>query len=319
MTRRGLILGGTALLAAVGGGIGYWWRGRAEALPKARPPATAADFAAAHHPIPTPQGPMSTYHLGHSLVGRDMPAMLAQMAGHTYHSQLGWGSSLRNHWQGPEHVNGYDAENAHSAFRPAREALQSGQYDVVVLTEMVELRDAIAWHASPHYLAQWAVLAREANPAVRLYLYESWHALDTAEGWEVRIAKDLPELWEGTLLRGALAWGGPALSLIPAGQVMAAAVAAAESGALPEVTGRAAFFATTPEGKPDLIHPSPLGSYLVALTHYAVIYQRSPEGLPAQLSRIDGPPLDLSPALAAALQKLVWEVVSRSPFTGIAP
>ena len=47
-------------------------------------------------PLPPPADPLATYHLGHSLVGRDMPAMLAQMAGHDHASQLGWGASLRN-------------------------------------------------------------------------------------------------------------------------------------------------------------------------------------------------------------------------------
>jgi hypothetical protein len=45
-------------------------------------------------PLPAPKGPLKTYHLGHSLVGRDMPAMLAQLAGHEYHSQLGWSKAL---------------------------------------------------------------------------------------------------------------------------------------------------------------------------------------------------------------------------------
>ncbi len=42
-------------------------------------------------PLPAPEGPLTVFHLGHSLVGRDMPAMLAQLAGHGSHaSQLGW-------------------------------------------------------------------------------------------------------------------------------------------------------------------------------------------------------------------------------------
>ena len=118
-------------------------------------------------------------------------------------------------------------------------------------------------------------------------------------------------------MRGAMAWGAPALSLIPGGQVMAAAVRAAEAGGLPEVSTRRDFFAVSPEGEPDQIHPSPLGSYLIALAHYAVLYQRSPEGLPGQVALVDHPDLDLSPALAAALQRLVWKVVKTVPRTGL--
>lgn len=317
MMRRKALFGGAAALALIGGGIGWWRERRADRLPPGRAPVSAEAFAAAHQPLPAPTGPLVTYHLGHSLVGRDMPKILAQFAGHGFASQLGWGASLRNHWRGPEAVNGFSAENAHGDFRPAHEALSSGQYDAVVFTEMVELRDAIQWHGSPHYLAQWANLARSANPAARLYLYETWHPLDTSDGWETRITRDLSSLWEAELLRGAMAWGAPPLSLIPGGQVMLAAVRAAEAGGIPGVESRAAFFAVSPEGKPDQIHPSPLGSYLMALTHYAVLYQRSPEGLPGRVVLVDNPPLDLPPELAAALQRLVWKVVSSVARTGI--
>lgn len=317
MMRRTALLGGAAALAFLGGGVGWWRSRQSDRLPAGRPPVSAEVFAAAHRALPPPEGPMATYHLGHSLVGRDMPKILAQLAGHSFASQLGWGASLRNHWQGPEAVNGFEVENAHADFRPAREALASGQYDVVVFTEMVELRDAIQWHGSPYYLAQWANLAKAANPDVRLYLYETWHALDTADGWETRITRDLPELWEGEVLRGAMAWEAPALSLIPGGQVLLAAARAAEAGGLPGLESRRDFFGVSPEGKPDQIHLSALGSYLIALTHYAVIYQRSPTGLPGRVSLVDQPELEVPADLAAALQRLVWKVVTSVRRTGI--
>lgn len=55
-------------------------------------------------PLPQPSGPMSVFHLGHSLVGRDMPAMLAQLAGHDHASQLGWGTPLKAHWEPDEPI-----------------------------------------------------------------------------------------------------------------------------------------------------------------------------------------------------------------------
>ena len=59
------------------------------------------------NPLPHPKGPMRVFHLGHSLVGRDMPAMLAQLApkGHAYESQLGWGTTLKAHWGPKEEIN----------------------------------------------------------------------------------------------------------------------------------------------------------------------------------------------------------------------
>ncbi|MFD1807714.1 hypothetical protein ACFSHQ_04690 [Gemmobacter lanyuensis] len=84
-------------------GIGVlWWLWSARTL---SPAAFAARYT---EPLP-PQPPAAVYHLGHSLVGRDMPAMLAQLLRHRYHSQLGWGASLNQHWQGA--VPGLAEEN----------------------------------------------------------------------------------------------------------------------------------------------------------------------------------------------------------------
>ena len=64
-----------------------------------------------------------------------------------------------------------------------------------------------------------------------------------------------------------------------------------------------------PESPPDDVHPSQLGVYIVALTHYAVIFRRSPVGLPT----VDGIP----EATARRLQNLVWGVVTSDPRTGV--
>lgn len=319
MLRRVMLLGGGAVLAL---GAAWFWqrRGTPEpALPGPRAPVPLAELDAAYAPLARPEGPMPVYHLGHSLVGRDMPAFLAQMAGHPYDSQLGWGTPLRAHWEADMAINGFEAENDHPRFRPVREALASGDYDAVVLTEMVSLEDAIRWHASPHYLALWADYARDGNPDARIYLYESWHGLDIEGGWLERIDGDLSRLWEGEVLQGAAAWGAQSIHVIPAGQVMAASARAAEAGQIPGLSRREDLMRKNPDGSQDPIHPSDLGNYIVALTHYAVLYHRSPEGLPHALTRADGSSLEIPPDTAAALQRLTWQVVSATPRTGIAP
>lgn len=299
-----------ALILAAGATVG---RLAGSAAEPALDPATLV--ARLSQPLPPPDGPLRTYHLGHSLVGREMPVMLTDMANarlpqdrasqHVSHSQLGWGASLAQHWSGE--VPGLDAENTHPAHRPAAQAIDSGDYDAVVLTEMVELRDAIRWHDSAASLARWAARARAANPDVRLYLYETWHRLDDPEGWEARIAQDRSTLWEAGLLAPAMAKGGTGtIHIIPAGQVMAAAVAAIEAGRIPGLTSRAGLFT-------DQIHPSALGNWLVALTHFATLYQQSPAGLPPPAALADLP----APAIAM-LQDLVWQVVLADPATGLA-
>lgn len=280
-------------------------------------------------PLPAPRAPLRVFHLGHSLVGRDMPAMLAQLAGagmgrgHGYESQLGWGTSLNQHWQGRKAVNGFEAENAHDRYRDARAAVGSGDYDAVVLTEMVELRDAIRYHDSAKALHRWAELARGASPGTRVYLYETWHRLDDPEGWLTRLDTDLERYWEGRLLLPDLAKSGPdrPLYVIPAGQVMARFVRAVEAqGGVGNVKNRESLFARDADGALDPIHLNDLGAYLVALTHYAVLYHRSPAGLPHRLMRADGTAADAPDRPAAELmQRTVWEVVTGYPKTGVAP
>ncbi len=262
-----------------------------------------------------PVGPLTTYHLGHSLVGRDMPAMLAQMAGHEQASQLGWGASLAQHRQGD--VPGFAVENAHPGHRPVAKALATGGYDALILTEMVELRDALRWHDSAAELAHWATLAKAANPAIRVFLYETWHRLDDASGWLERIDSDLQALWLDRLLYPAVREAGP-IYLIPGGQVMAAAARAAEAGLVPGLTDRRHLFATGKDGRPDTIHFNDLGAWLMAMTHFAVMYQRPPLGLPHRLARADGSPADSVPnAAAPVLQQVVWQVVTGYRATGM--
>jgi len=278
---------------------------------------SASAFAARYaEPLP-PKAPAAVYHLGHSLVGRDMPAMLAQLLGHRYHSQLGWGASLNQHWQGA--VPGLAEENRPPAYRPAQEALASGEYDAVVLTEMVELRDAIRYHDSARALADWVRLARGARPDVRVYLYESWHRLDDPQGWLERLDRDLPDLWEGALLRRAMAQRDVGtVYVIPAGQVMAALVRRIEAGEVPGLSGRRDLFGLMPDGSPDPIHLNDLGAYVVALTHAAVLTGQSPVGLPHALRRADGTPATAPTAEAARImQVVVWQVVSRYALTGV--
>lgn len=300
--RKGLL---ALAAAAVAGGLWWWQQAR---LAKPLAPEVLMERLAT--PLAAPTGPMAVYHLGHSLVGREMPALLAQMGGHDHASQLGWGSSLKDHWTGD--VAGFETENAHPNHQPAGEALDSGRFPVVVLTEMVEIRDAIRYHDSARHLALWAARARAARPDVRLYLYETWHRTDDPEGWLARIDADGARYWQGDLLAGAMAQEGVGeIYVIPGGPVMAAAVRAIEAGAVPGLTSRDDLFARDEAGAVDTIHFNQIGAYLMALTHYAVIYQRSPEGMQ------EGLITDLSPETALALQRIVWDVVSGYSLTGM--
>lgn len=307
MTRRKTIL--ASLAAALGGGGLYW------AL--TRPPSAASVRARLlGKSVTTPTAPMGVFHLGHSLVNRDMPAMLAQLApsGHRYDSQLGWGTTLQAHW-GDAPINGFEAENAHPRFRPAMEAVQSGDYDAIVLTEMVEIRASIRYYDSPEYLAKWAEKALKARPDVRLYLYETWHQLDDPEGWLERIDLDHERYWLSRVLGPALARlpDGTNIFLIPAGPVLAAFVREVEAkGGLGNVRDRTDLFSRAEDGTQDVIHLNDLGNYLVALTHYTVLYQQSTVGLPHALMRADGSPAAAPTLETARLMQEVTDSVVRN-------
>lgn len=276
--------------------------------------------------LEAPENAMRVFHLGHSLVGRDMPAMvqqLAQAAGfeaHGFESQLGWGASLRSHWEPSVEIPGFEAENAHDRYRDAHEAVESGDYDAFVLTEMVELRDAIRWHDAPEYMRRWLQSIRAQRPDARVYLYETWHNLDDPAGWMNRIHADAGTLWEQTLLGPS--WSdrelGP-VHVIPAGRVVAAFAQALEAqGGTDDMQSHHGLFARLPDGELDLIHMSDRGMYLIALIHFAVLYHQPVVGLPHELLRADGTPADAPSAETAELmQRVVWDVVTSLQITGI--
>ena len=309
------VMGGLAAVKLAGGPAGVRLRIKQVFAP---PPISRTAFEAMYTtPLPPLRPPVKIYHLGHSLVGGVLPAMLSQLGGHEYAKQLGWGASLKQHWQGT--ADGMDQANDPEHYREAHDALASGSYDVAVFTEMLELRDAIRWHESPLYLAKWIALAHQARPDLRIYLYETWHWLDDPKGWLERLESDRTELWEDGVLRPAMGYPDVGtVHVIPGGSVMAAAVRLIEAGRVPGVASRRDLFAINADGSPDPIHFNDLGAYLMALTHYAVIYQQSPEGLPHQLSHADGTPAAaFTPDAAAILQKVVWSVVSGYRATGV--
>lgn len=275
-------------------------------------------------PLTQPEKSLAVFYIGHSLVGRDIPAMVKQLAGseHRYEVQLGWGTTLKAHWDPKkEPINGFERENNHPRYRNAQEAVDSGDYDALVLTEMVEIKDAIKYYDSWDYLSRWAKRGWEKNPQLRVYLYETWHKIDDPEGWLNRLDRDLGLYWEGEILARAMAVEGVnrPIYVIPAGQVFARFIREIEQrGGVAEVKNKEALFALDADGKQDPIHVNDLGAYLAALTHYSVLYHRSPVGLPSELQRADGSPAKAPSAeVARLMQEVVWDVVTHYPKTGV--
>ncbi len=273
--------------------------------------------------VPAPAGELQVFHLGHSLVGRNMPAFLQQLAGgdHDYRSQLGWGATLKSHWDPDVEINGFEFENQHNKYQDVHEAIVSGELDAFVMTEMVEIKDAIRYFDSANYLHEFAAYISRHSPQTRVFLYESWHHVDDERGWFTRLDEDYPEHWLGQILYPALARSEQTarIHVIPVGQVLAAFFRVVEErDGVPGITQPEDIFIRNDDGTLDAIHVNDIGMYLVALVHYAVLYQRSPEGLQHQLARADGTPATAPSAEAAALmQQITWDVVSRDFHTGL--
>lgn len=250
--------------------------------------------------------------IGHSLVGPDLPAMVEtalKLRGREeaeVQAQLIAGAPLRWHWE----------HSAEGAPVDGRARLAAGGVDALVLTEGIPLAAQVQWNDSAGFVEKWAAAAWEQNPQTQVFVYETWHSLKSGTGaavehdpgagvdWAVRIAADLPQ-WESLAARADAARpeGAPPVRLIPAGQAMAQAAAAAAAGDLPGVADVQALFA-------DDIHPNGKGLYLLAMVQVAALTGESPEGLPARLTRAwkDRGSV-ISDELALAMQRIAWAAV----------
>lgn len=274
-------------------------------------------------PLPVVEKPLRVFHLGHSLVGPDMPAFLSQFAGqgHVFNSQLGWGTTLRAHWEPDVPIKGFDESNRGDAFRDFREATAAQNYDAFVLTEMVEIKSAIRYHDSAKYLARIADHIRRESPESLIYFYESWHEYQEEATWMDRLDRDYDRYWLSRVVDAAMTRAeeeGP-IYLVPVGQVMHALFTVLkEQGPVAGLTGPDSIFAALEDGSLDTIHLNDLGNYLVATVHFAVLYRQTPVGLPIRVNNGRGEPArGITPEAARLIQRVTWEVVSGDMRTGV--
>ena len=259
-------------------------------------------------PVAGQGGSTSVFLIGHSLVNHDMPQMLAALAedaGITYSGgrQIINGANLQYQWN-----NSHDAEGT-----DAREALPTGDWDVLVMTEAVPLDNHLTWSDTHGFAAQFHDLAIAANPDTRTYIYETWHCINSglAAGcewddnddvpWRERLEQDLPK-WQGIADQLNSEIVGPDVRLVPAGQAMGLLHDRAEAGQIPGISQAFDLYR-------DDIHLTDVGDYFVALVMFASIFQSSPEGLTYEISDQWGVPYDLPDGQTAqVMQALAWEV-----------
>ncbi|MFC3570680.1 hypothetical protein [Paracoccus sp. TOH] len=239
---------------------------------------------------------VSALYIGHSLVSPALPGMLQELLGEPVEMQIINGAPLEIQWTGPQYAQGVNG----------REWLPNHPVRALVITERVPLASAADYHDTAGYAAKWVDLARQSNPQVKPYLYETWDYIEpgSTKPWRDRILADLPQ-WQAIAdqVNQDLAKGQEPMRLIPAGLGMVRLHDAIEAGRVPGATTIRDFFV-------DDIHPTEGGGfYYLAMIHYAVLTGESPVGLINQIPGGGGPYPEVPKDQAAVLQALAWETV----------
>jgi hypothetical protein len=221
-------------------------------------------------------------------------------------SEIG-GSRVIDHWDVP------DAENKTKA------ALRTGQVDVLTLAPIF-MPDA--------GIERFATLALVHNPDIRIIVQEIWLRKDTYEP----TAREMPRTVDhnaitGTELRKRHAplfksiddhvaelnrkLGKQVLFVVPTGQAVIALRERILAGKAGGLKAPSELF-TDPTG-----HATQPLEVLVAYCHYAVIYHRSPVGLPPPWILAKEQKPEWGAETVRVLQEVAWEAVTQHPQSGV--
>jgi len=262
--------------------------------------------------VPDPTRGCRVFTAGHSfhVFVADILPELARSAGIAGHVSLGaqflGGSRTVEHWDLPAAANA------------AREALRNGRVDVLTLSPTV--------HPDPG-VGHFARLAVAHNPDVRVTVQESWAPFDGLIAAQLRpgfggrdalTADDLRvlhgpyfESLEADVTTVNRALGRPVVAVAPVGHALITLREHVRAGRAPGVRTQEELF-TDPVG-----HPGPVVRVLAAYAHFAVIYGRSPAGLPAPSALTGVSGRDGRDGLNRLLQGLAWDAVLRHPLSGV--
>ena len=223
------------------------------------------------------------------------------------------GSKVAWHWGAPEEKN------------QAKEALASGQVDVLTTTPIYLPDDGIE---------KFARLGLEHNPNLRITVQEFWLPFDqyNSHFYDPPLETPPPAVDHNAATVEALRrmhqpyfnemdafiqdlnhrLGKQALFIVPVGQAVIALRERIIAGKVPGLTTQEGLFTDA------LGHPKPPLAVLVGYCHYAVIFRKSPVGLPlpSAFAQSEVPSGD-QPALNRLLQELAWDAVTYHPLSGV--
>jgi hypothetical protein len=273
--------------------------------------APAADAPATAGPITTGQRVFTCGHSFHAFWINPILADMAQGAGITGHETVGvskiGGSRVIQHW------NVADDKNE------AKAALRAGKVDVLTLSPM---------HVADDGIDRFAELALQGNPKVRVTIQEFWMPWDKNEwpfkGDPAKVDNDLMTVAGlqalhdpyfaamDAYVRGINERvGHQELFVVPVGQAVNALRGLIIAGKAPGIAKQSELFTD------KLGHPQAPLQALGAYCHFAVIYRRTPVGLPMPLVLSNAHRPQWDAALNALLQQLAWDAVIHHPLSGV--
>lgn len=248
-------------------------------------------------------GSMSTFHIGNSFTRwSNIPQELTNLVQATggdlaAGNQLTDGQSLHYHWD--TGLGGFYTGT------PSRYDLPTGTWDALVIQPHSREWQSYAMGDFQDYAQRFYNLADAAGTQVYLYAYWPY------SGEPISTQNTINASFEQ--IRANISRGGrkPAL-IIPAGEALRAVASQLGTGVLSGYTRDSLYL--------DDRHPSDMGGYISALTHYATLFKKSPVGLPAKGISADYPTdvqVTFPPEVATKLQQIVWSVVTTYPNSGV--
>lgn len=258
----------------------------------------------------------SSYFVGHSLVNFDMPYIfhcLAQSAGkeNTYDSQIINGASIWSNYDNYRSAQGL----------PYTEALPTGDYSHMIVTEAIPLLNHTTWSQTYVYADSFLTYARTYRPDIRYYIYETWHCINTGIGgcydetgvqlpWQPRLLDDFPK-WAKIVDSVRILQNYNDVYMVPAGQAFYRLSQQIDLGNVPGITSFRELFS-------DDIHLTLTGNYFVACVMYATIYGESPEGLTNIIyDQYNNLILTVPEEVADIIQAVAWQEVCENPYSGV--
>ncbi len=249
--------------------------------------------------------------IGHSLIGPSLPGLVESAARNrrievVSHYQIINGAPLDWNWKHAHEAEGVDG----------RALLSAGGIDHVIMTEAIPLAAHLRWSDSAGAAKRFYDLAIEGNPDAQVWLYETWHGLDSGTEranpddpdsgvpWRQRLVDDLPK-WQGIAdaVNAGRPEGARRMRLIPAGQAMGLLADEIDAGRVPGLDSIGQLYS-------DDVHLNDRGRYLVTMVMFAAVSGQNPAGISHRIQRRwESRDTVVTEDMARAMQAAAWRAV----------